>query len=343
MSAARTRWLDRAPEGWDALVAADPAASPSHRPEVWSAFLAVFPGHDLQVAAVEVDGRLAGGAPVLLQRRGPFTWLHALPRMLPGTPLAHADLHAEVDLAVAGALAGLARERGVVGGSWALYRPAGPAIAPAALELLSGETRWVDAACIDLAAGLDAALSRIERKQRQALRHPRTRTLAFSADPNALESGYALHVTQARAWGGHRPLPLELSRQLLGAGGAQPAARMFSLSDGRGVVSAALALDGPHETFVWWSGTHAEGRRRGAFALLLWRIVEWAHAEGRARVNLGASSGLEQVAFFKNSLGTSAVRYPLRWLDARHASAPGRALAWMQSRMRRGRARGAAA
>ena len=103
------------------------------------------------------------------------------------------------------------------------------------------------------------------------------------------------------------------------------------------------ALDGPHETFVWWSGTHAQGRRTGALPLLLWSIVEWAAGEGRLRVNLGASTGLSLVASFKSSFGATGVRYPVRWLDASHATLPARAVAWLQSRVRRGRPRGEAA
>ncbi len=344
MTRAHARWLDHAPPGWAALVAADPSASPSHRPEAWGAFCDAFPGHRPRVVAIEgPDGALLGGAPVLLERRGPFTWLHALPRMLPGTPLARAGHHADVDRRVASAIAGLAREQGAVGGQWSLYRPEGPAADPVALEAVPGETRWIEAAVVDLAAGLDAALARIERKQRQALRHPRVRALALETDPAHLEAAHALYLSQARAWRGHRPLPLELSRRLLAAPDGAPVGRLFTLLDASGPVSAALALDGPHETFVWWSGTHAEGRRRGAFALLLWRIAEWAHAQGRRRVNLGASTGLEQVAFFKHGLGCREVRYPVRWLDARHASPAGRALGWLQSRLRRGRPRGEAA
>lgn len=324
-------------------MAADPSASPSHRPELWSAFLDVFPAHELRVAAIEEDGRVVGGAPVIAERRGPFTWLHALPRMLPASPLASAGRYAEVDAAVAGAIEELARERRVVGGAWSLYRPAGPGPSGEAIARVTGETRRVEASLIDLSAGLDAALARVERKQRQALRHPRARALAFACDPSALEAAQSLYEAQARAWPGHRPLPLELSRRLLRDDGGGPAARLFSLADGRGVVSAALALDGPHETFVWWSGTHAEGRRRGAFALLLWRIVEWAHARGRARVNLGASTGLDMVAFFKHGLGAASHRYDVRWLGASHANAAGRALAGAQAWVRRGRARGAAA
>ncbi len=339
--AALVRWLDRAPAGWDALVAADPSASPSHRPEVWRAFVDAFPGHALRVAVVERDGVLVGGAPVLIERRGPFAWLHALPRMLPAPPLALPGEHAAVDALVAGAVASLAREHGVAGGSWSAYRPAGPEIAAGALASVPGETRWIEAAVIELGAGLDAALARIDRKQRQAMRHPRARSLAFAEGAHLVGPAHVLYAAQARAWRAHRPLPLELSRRL--AEGAEPAGRAFALADAQGVVSTAFALDGPHETFVWWSGTHAEGRRRGAFAALLWRIIEWAHAHGRARVNLGASTGLEQVAFFKGGLGATAVRYPLRWLDASAAGPAGRAVAWAQALVRRGRARGEAA
>lgn len=336
------RWTDRAPKEWDALLAADPGASPSHRPELWSAFVAAQPGLSLRVACVEEDGHLIGGAPVLIERRGGMQWLRALPMLLAGAPIARPGRHAEVDLAVAEAMRSLAEECHAVGGEWSLYRGTEPHVAPGVIERIGGETRSLEAAVVDLAHGLDAAHRRMDRKQRQSLRESQERGYRFAAEPAELEAAYALHVAQGRQWRGHRALPLELSRRLLAAG-TPPVARLFTLQDARGLMSAALALDGPHETFVWWSGTHAQGRRTGAFPLLLWSIVEWAAGQGRARVNLGASTGLLLVASFKSSFGATGVRYPVRWLDASHAPFPARAVAWLQSQVRRGRPRGEAA
>lgn len=336
------RWLDGAPQGWSELLAADPSASAAHRPEVWEAFAAALPGLVPRVAVVEEAGRLLGGAPVLLERRGGLHWLHAMPMLLPGAPVALPGEHARVDAESAAAFASLARELGAVGGEWSLWRPAGPALDHSSLAPLGGELRTLEAAVVTLGAGLEAARARIDRKHRQEMRRARERGLVFAEDPDALEACYALHATQGSRWRGHRALPLELSRRLLAAGGPMPAARLFTLRLAGDVVSGALALDGPHETFVWWSGTHPAGRRLHAFPLLMWAIVEWASGAGRARVNLGASTGLEQVASFKQSLGAESVRYPVFWLDARHAPAPARAVAWAQAQLRRGRPRGEA-
>ncbi len=336
-------WRDGAPEGWNALVQSDPSASPAHRPEVWEAFAAVVPGLRVKVAAVTDGTELEGGAPLLVERRGGLSWLHALPMLLPGTPLARPGAHASVDAAVAATFADLARRLGAAGGEWALWRPAGEAPSGAALAPLGGEIRTLEAAVVDLASGAGAALRRVDRKHRQEMRRARERGLAFAEEPAALEACYALHAAQGSRWPGHRVLPLALSRRLLASGGPEPAARLFTLRLGGELVSGALALDGPHETFVWWSGTHESGRRLHAFPLLLGGIVEWAAAAGRARVNLGASTGLGPVAAFKRSFGARTVRYPVLWLDARFAPAPARAAAWLQARLRRGRPRGEAA
>jgi hypothetical protein len=101
-------------------------------------------------------------------------------------------------------------------------------------------------------------------------------------------------------------------------------------------------LDGAHESFAWWSGTHAQDRRADAALLLLWSVAEWAAAAGRRRLDLGASTGLGRVDAFKRSLATETLRYPVRWLAPAHAGAAGRVLARVQSWRRRGRARGAA-
>lgn len=335
---AAARWLEAAPAGWAALAAADPSASPSHRSAVWAAFGAAVPGLTVRVCVVEEDGRAIGGVPVMVERRAGFHWLHALPMLLPAPPLAAPGRHADVDAAAAAAFADLARETRAVGGEWSFYRPAGPEPAAAALGAVPGETRVFEASVVDLAGGLDAALRRMDRKARQSLRASRERW-AFGESPSALEAAYRLHLLQARRWRGHRALPLELSRRLLAGGGDAPA-RLFTLHDAGGLASAALALDGPHETFVWWSGTHPGGRAGQAFTVLMWGIVEWAAGCGRARVNLGASTGLGAVASFKASLGAEPLRYPVRWLAPAFAPPHARALAALQARLRRDRARG---
>ena len=338
---AAARCLDGPPGGWSDLLVGDPGATAGHRPALWAALAAVLPGLSVRCLAVAEGGALAGGMPVLVERRAGFHWLHALPFLLPGAPLARAGAQTIVDAAAAAGLRALQRETRAVGGEWALYRPAGPAVAPEALESPAGLTRWVEAAIVDLADGHEAAWVRVDRKARQEIRQARER-LAFAEEPAALDEAYALHVAQSRAWRAHRPLPLELSRRLLvdAGDGLGPVARLFTVRCGGALACATLALDHPREVMPWWSGADPGARRLHAFPLLLWSVVEWAQRAGRARVNLGASAGSGPVAAFKDSLGARLERYPVRWLDASAASAPGRALAALQRRVRAGRPQG---
>jgi hypothetical protein len=330
--------FDAPPDGWDTLLARDPNATAAHRPALWRAFAATLPMRLAFVGAMG-GGALQGGAPVLIERRAGLSWLRALPMLLPAAPLALEGRRAEVDAAVARGIGGLQRRLRVVGGEWAVYRPHDPPPDDTVLAACGGETRAMEAACVDLGGGIEAARGRMDRKTRQDVRRA-ARHLRFEEAPAALEEAYALYARQARRWGAHRPLPLELSRRLL-AGDAPPA-RLFAVRDARGLLSATLALDGARETMLWWSGSHTEARHRGAFPFLLWSVVEWAAAAGRARVNLGASAGRSPVAEFKASLGARGLRYPVRWLDARYASPAGRVVAALQSRARLGRDRGAA-
>ncbi len=341
---ANLRFLDGPPAGWSALLAAAPAATPAHRPALWTALAAVLPGMSVRCIAVETGGELDGGMPVLVERRAGFHALHALPFLLPGTPLAHAGAHAAVDAACGRGLGSLQRDARAMGGEWSLYRPGGPAVEPGAVEPVTGETRWFEAGLVTFADGLEAAWARVDRKARQEIRQAGER-LTCSQDPDALEEAYALHLGQSRVWGTHRPLPLELSRRLLadGGDGLGPAARLFTARRHGALVCATLVLDHPREAMPWWSGADPAARRLHAFPCLLWSVIEWAHGAGRARVNLGASGGLDAVSAFKGSLGARVERYPVRWLDAAGASAPGRALAAVQRRVRAGRARGEAA
>jgi hypothetical protein len=280
----------------------------------------------------------------VIRRQAGFHWIHAMPSLLTAAPLAVVGSHAAVDLAVGEALAALQRELGAVGGEWCCYRPSDPPVDRAALERPGGETRMLEASLIELERGAGAPLARVDRKTRRDLRQARDAGLTFAEAPEQLAEAYALHLAQSRAWRGHRPLPLELSRRLLGVGGAgTPLARLFVVRDGRGLLAATFALDHLRETLVWWSGMHKDGRARHAFPLLMWSVVEWAAARGRARVNLGASAGLDAVADFKDSLGARPFAYPVRWLDAHAAPGAGRLVHAAQGWLRRGRHRGASA
>src|SRR5262249_45581156 len=156
-----------------------------------------------------------------------FSWLHALPQLLPGSALARPGRHAHVDRVVADALAARARALGAVGGEWVIHRPAGPPCDPEVLAALPGETRLLTGALVARAGGADAAWTRLARHARQELAAARRRGLVVREDPNALEETYALHAAR---WGG--ALPLELSRRLLEPGpDGTPCARLFAVSD----------------------------------------------------------------------------------------------------------------
>lgn len=345
MEALRRRWTDAPPPGWDALLAADPNATPAHHPALARAFAVAQTGSSARFLALERQGRLRGGMIAVVRRRAGFHWIHALPALLPGAPLAEEPEREAVDRAAADALEALAEELGAVGGEWVVYRPAGPPVADEVLDRVGGETRRFEAAHLSLAAGVEPLLRRMDRKTRKEILQARAGGLEVEEDPSALEAVYALYRAQARGWRAHRALPLELLRRLLlGAraerDGLPPVARLFVVRDARGVLAGTLALDCARETMLWWSGSHADARAAHAFPLLLWSVIERAHAEGRARVNLGASAGREAILAFKQSLGATAFHYPVRWLDARHARWAGRAVAALQARVRRGRPRG---
>jgi hypothetical protein len=290
---------------------------------------------------VEEDGVLIGGAPAMVERRAALHWIHLMPFALPGTPLAVAGQHALVDRLVADALERRAQALHAVGGAWFAWRPAGPEIEPAALERLAGETRTTSTSVVDLTRGTEAAWRGLERDTRSMVRAARAGGLEVREDSGALDEAYALYQGQARAWPGHRLRPLVLLRRLLD--GDPPAARLYTVRDGRGLLAAALALVGEWEWMPWWSGAHPDSRRRHAYVLLMWTLVEEAAAAGCRRLNLGGSAGVEAVAVFKHRLGAGDQRVPVRWIGPDHAGPVGRAVAALQNRLRRGRPRGAPA
>jgi len=325
------------PAGWDGLLLADPGSSPSHRAGVAEAFAAVLPGYAAEyLVATDADG-LAGGISMCVSRLAGAEWLHAMPLMLPGAPVARPARRDAVDFALAAALAERAAAPFTAGGEWVCYRPGAP-VAAAEVERPAGETRHFAAAVIEL-AGAGVRRWEVDRRERKQLRRAERAGLACEEDPGALDECYALHLTQARRWPGHRPYPLALMRRLLAApqAGVEPLARLFTARNGRRLLCGIFALDHAHETFAWWSGTHPDAREvAAARALLVWS-VEWAAMRGRARFNLGASAGLAGVASFKQSLGTIEIDYPVRWFVSTRGAAHVRLLAALQRRARRGR------
>ena len=342
MSRPQWRVLDGPPADWETLVAEDPGATPAHRGALWAALAATLPGFSRAFVAVEREGALLGGVGVMVERRGGLHWIHLMPYSLPGAPLARTGAHEEVDAAVAEALDAQAAALGAVGGAWIGYRPLGPDVAPA-LERLGGETRWLETSWIDLSRGATVAFQAAEGDLRQQVRRARRLGLRFAEEPGALEEAYVQHAAQSRSWSGHRPLPLALCRRLLTRVDQDPAARLFTVRDDRGLLAAVLALVHAREVLAWWSGTHPEGRHRHAFPLLLWSLAEWCAERGVERLNLGASGGFDSLIAFKRSFGARSLRYPVRWLDACHAGPLGRAVARAQSWWRRDRARGESA
>lgn len=353
------RWLDSPPADWDAWLRNDPSGAPGHRPEVARAMAAALPGMTAAWVAVGPEHDAAGGACVLIERRAGFHWLHAMPFLLGGAPLARPGEHARVDLAVAAALEARARSLGAVGGEWVLYRPGGPSPADEALERVGGETRWMESAIVDLGSGIEAAWRRVEGETRRSIEKARKHGLVFAEAPDEVEEGYRLYAAQARAFAGYRPRPLAFWRRLLEPSASRPeaasqpeaappakagpAARLFVVRDERGVLATALTLVGGREAMVWLTGMDPSGRAVHAFPLLLWSLVEWGAGAGCVRVNLGASAGRDAVATFKRGLGAADYRHPVRWMGAGHAGALGRGLAALQRRLRRGRPRGAPA
>jgi hypothetical protein len=329
-------WADRATSEWLALIDADPCATPSHHPDTWRAMGAALAAYRMRLVEVREAGRLVGGAPFAIETRLGLTWLHGMPFGLSAAPLALPGRGAEVDEAVGRALAAFHREHGLVGGEWACGRADGAPVAAAALELLPGETRFMESAVIDLGAGDEAVRSRMDRKTRQNIVRSASRGVRCEEDASALERVYALHARQARAWRGHRPLPLELSRRLLEAG----VAHVLVAHDREGVLCGLFALDAPHETFLWWSGSHPSARASDATPRLMAWAAAWAAERGRRRLNLGASRGLPALESFKRSMGSRVVRYPVRWLSSGARAPLGRVAAALQRRVRQSRHRG---
>jgi hypothetical protein len=292
--------------------------------------------------AIEEDGRLLGGGAAFVRRRGGARWLHVLPFLLSGAPLAAPGARDRVEAEFARTLERMRRELEVVGGEWAVQRPVDREFDPRALEEVAGDTTLLETSIIGLEPGLENASRRLESTARSEIHRARASGLVFAEEPDALDEAYVLHLAQARRWSGHPAIPLDLARRLLADPGdpGEPPARLFTVRDRHQLLSAMFYLDHPREILAWWSGSRDDARARHAMAFLYWSTAEWAAAAGRERLNLGGSPGLPGLAAYKRSLGAASIRYPVRWLAPAASSPAARAVAELERRARRGRHRG---
>ncbi len=329
------RWLPGPPPRWQELLEGDPNASFAHAAGFVRTLAEVLPGHEARFLGVEENGELQGGMALLVERRGAWSWWRAMPFLLPGAPLARPGRHALVDAACARALDEALRGSRALGGEWVGYRPWGEPLV-GALAAVPGETRTFTAFRVDLSRGLEAARARMDRETRRGILRIHERGLRVGPEAAALEEGYALHRAQARAWPGHRPIPLELARRLLALEGCA----FLAARQGDTLAAGVLALAARQEAFVWWSGARPETRASHAYAALLWGAAQWAAARGCRSLNLGASAGREPVEVFKLGLGATPFDYPVRWLAPPRPGVVARAYLVAQAWRRRGRHRG---
>lgn len=290
------------------------AAHPSFR----DAFLRHGPGWPWWTGVLRDDrGRILAALAGAVEHRFGGAWLRLAPFGAPAGPAFDPSLDEDARLDAARALwEGLGRhvrDLGYLGGDLTFTRPA--AIEPALRPGVSvGVERTDHAHVIDAGKGYDAWRASLRKRARQQLTKAERLGVSAGVDgsADALDTVYALHLDQARAWGVRDVRPRGFYRALLDAPG--DAARLWVARAEGQVVCGVLVLLAGEEAYVWWSGSGAEARRRLAFPYLLSTVVAGC---GRARVSLGFSGGRDNLTDFKEQMGAASVPVPVLELTPR--------------------------
>jgi len=283
--------------------------------------------------------RLAGGVCVAASVRLGLTWARSLPFGTYGGPLVAADDPdpASVRAALARAFEEWLSAERAAGGEvvHAILSPrqagdAGPD--PAWRALASGITTG-QTHVIDLAPGAAAIIAGLHRESRRVLRQAERSGVTIEEDAEALPAVHRLYLGQARSWPGHRPYPLAFLEALV----RHPSrfARFLVARRAGSVEAGILVLSGGGESFVWWSGAERGSRQSLSYPSLMRRAMEGACAAGEARLNLGASGGLERLEHFKRSLGAVPRPFWIYHLRSRRDDWVFRAYTWLRSARRR--------
>ncbi len=300
-----------APPDWDELVAADGSSDYPHTAHWTTSAAATWPGASALWLAVRREGRLVGGLPAVVQRRGAGVMARTrVDSSLEGTscgPLAAADLPDAGQQAVVSLLLDAYRRLlpGPLGAVTLALGPAREARLGAAMAARPGWRRHASpTAVIDLAGGADVVaaerLSMTKRNERnRGLR--RGAQVEATADPGALAEYYPLYAAAAAHWG-VRPTPLAFLQALLG----DPAGRVFFTCvrvDGR-VVGGHLNLHLGDRVFAWNGVTDpACARTHFPATLCFWGDIVEACRRGARRLDVGASGGHDSLEGFKKYFG----------------------------------------
>ena len=169
---------------------------------------------------------------------------------------------------------------------------------------------FVEAAVLDLAGGIDAALVHMDGRFRRTAGQAERRGVRCSIEtgPQALEAYYALLAESAARWGLAAP---SISRALLDAvaeyGGDD--VEFWFARRGADCAAGGVMLYGAQEAFFWTAAMRTEfAALRPSNALNL-ALINRSVERGAIWFNMGASEGLPGVAHFKKQLGTYAVPY----------------------------------
>jgi hypothetical protein len=283
--------------------------------------------------------RLAGGVCVAASVRLGLTWARSLPFGTYGGPLVSADDPdpASVRAALARAFEEWLSAERVAGGEvvHALLSPqqareAGPDPAWRALAscITTGQTHVVD-----LAPGAAAIIAGLHRESRRVLRQAERWGITIEEDAEALPAVHRLYIDQAKSWPDHRPYPLAFLEALV----RHPSrfARLLVARRVGRVEAGILVLSGGGESFVWWSGAARSSRQSLSYPSLMRRAMECACSAGEARLNLGASGGLERLEHFKRSLGAVPRPFWIYHLRPQRDDWVCRVYAWLRAARRR--------
>ena len=287
----------------DAFIGSFPSATFFHTPPWLDALNASCPGFDAAWLTVRAAGALAGIMPVARIRRGPFSYLWALPFGTYGDPLARDEATRSALFERLFDMMGSARclEGGVV-----LFGGEPPERIPRGAEILMEECRLVP-----LEHGFEEVWKGWSSKRRQLVRRAEEAGIVARLlnSEREVTRFHRIYAEESREWGGVHPYPERLFLELFRRQ-AQGALFWGAFLDGE-LLGGHIDFYFGHMAQAWQAGMTKRAHEFETGAILLRSAIEEACRRGCRVFNLGSSGGNRGILFFKESLGGCEYRYPV--------------------------------
>jgi len=176
--------------------------------------------------------------------------------------------------------------------------------------------RWFDTSVIDLGAGAEVALDRMDAKSRRMAQQAQRR--GVSCAPRTDHAGVEIFFDMLpERWANARPLVSKRFLQILVDQAGPDVELRFAYYEGK-PIAGGVALYGSKEVYVWLTAVDEKMATFRPLSILHVDAIRAAAARGMRWYNLGSSEGLPMVKRLKDAFGGTTTKYARLTLEKNH-------------------------